>query len=533
METGVWHLPDGAAALVVVWALSLFVIWFVYRHNPYFSRAKMFTATSVSTALLFFALLYIWPRNRLPSDPVRVAIFPLLDETSGRGEISPLSLLTAEVAAEALSGNEDKLLPYRLNWILQAVTPDSLTHREYIRRVSRELRVDYVFWGRLRSDGGTPTELKFSWEAFRPGDEREGQRWQSTVSLTRLSGLTNDLSRLLPGELTNGSVRAAYFDNVGELRVRRYAEARFARWQGESKRVLPVVQEAAGADTSFVPALLLWAEALIDSGGARRQRGLEEEAYPHFRLAKRLLLKALETDSTNAVAYRLLGSLYIWNERWQKAEEYLKLSQRYDWWQPQLYLEVSRLHPSRYQEFGAAKEEQLYERAIAIFPGCLEAYIDLAEYYEFRHQWKRAVEVLEAFLRINPNSVDALMALGRHYVNRYELVDVLKLYQRILELDPGNAGAYYNLGVAYYNHEDLETAERFFKKAIRVNDHLDSHLYLAMIYSKRGEEDKAVEELRYRLKHRRGRNDPYAEEARKMLFRIMSSREISANESQP
>lgn len=533
MESGVFRLPDVAPGIIVAWGIGIFAIWFLYRHNPYFSRAKMVTSSLSLTALLFFVLLYFWYRDLPPANPARVAVFAMVDESSGQGRISPLSLLIPEITTAALSGNEKELLPYRLHWLLEVLQADSLSDRGYLRRLSKELGLDYAFWGSFRAAGDGGAEVEISWEAYRPSKDKTVRRWRSRLALGSLSRSAQEMEQLISSGSMNDGVRRTPFDGLPAEQIRAYAEAEYFRWQHQSRPMYAAVERAAGPDSSFTPALLLWAEGLIDSAAARRERGLEEEAYPYFRAAKRLLLKALEADSTNATACRLLGTIYLWNERWTEAENYLIRSQRYNWWQPRLYTEVSRLHPSRYPAFGVENERKLYERAIYIFPGYLEAYLDLANYYEFRHQWKRSIEVLETYLRLNPNSVDALMALGRLYVNHHDLIDILRVYQRIVDLDPGNADAYYDLGVAYYNHEDFDTAEKFFKKAIEVSDHLNSHLYLAIIYKERGDEDKAVEELRYRLKHRRGRNDRYAEEARKVLFEIMSKRGLPVNKDQP
>lgn len=534
METDALHLPAATPGLVVVWVVIVFVLWFLYRYNPYFSRARFITLSSAATALLLSLLFFFWYRERPPADPFRLAIMPLVDTSHEAPRISPLSMVAAEAAARSLPNGGKDVLIYRPDWLREAAQLDSLTDSTYVSRFAKAVRADFVLWGSLQEVPENSGQLKLSWRGFSPEAPAKARKWEANVSIEALDELEADLRRLIPIRLASGNgVTAKPFAGAQVTQLRSFGKARLAQWRGDTKGMLSEAEVAAGADTSVVPAMLLWAEGLIDTGGVRRKLGREEEAMPFFRLAKQMLLKAVGLDSVNAETYHLLGRLYVWNERWDTAEEYLQRSQELDWWQPRLYLEVSRLHPSRYPELGARNEEELYRWAIFINPGCLPAYLHLADYYEFRNQWKRSIELLEAFLRINPNSLAGLMALGRHYVNHASLLEILTLYQRIVELDPTNAEAYYSVGVAYYNHEDLDTAEKFFEKAIRISDHADSHLYLAMIHSKRGHKQKAIDELRYRLQHRQGRNDPYAEEARKMLFRLLNTPETETTRSEP
>ena len=67
---------------------------------------------------------------------------------------------------------------------------------------------------------------------------------------------------------------------------------------------------------------------------------------------------------------------------------------------------------------------------------------------------------------------------------------------------------------------------RFFEKAIEIDNHLNSHLYMAYIYELRGDMDNAVKHLRLRIRHKTGPDDEFAEEARKHLFKIMHPEEF-------
>ncbi len=165
------------------------------------------------------------------------------------------------------------------------------------------------------------------------------------------------------------------------------------------------------------------------------------------------------------------------------------------------------------------------ERAISLNPGNLDAYFALSNYYKTKNRFDLAKKTVEKALRINPDHIPTLMASGKLHIEQNNLLNVFETFEKVIKLDKDNSHAYYNLGIAYYNQRDYETAKQFFETAISLDNHLESHLYLAYIYELEGEMDKAVDHLRIRIKDKM-EDDPYYEEARKQLFKIMKARGV-------
>ena len=113
------------------------------------------------------------------------------------------------------------------------------------------------------------------------------------------------------------------------------------------------------------------------------------------------------------------------------------------------------------------------------------------------------------------------MALGKIYIVRNEMIPLMDVLTKVIRLDPDNADAYYNLGILYYNSNDYDNAKRFFNRAIQINNHLNSHLYLAYIFELEGNLDMAIKHLRLRIHYKTGSDDEFAEEARKHLYKLM------------
>jgi tetratricopeptide (TPR) repeat protein len=182
------------------------------------------------------------------------------------------------------------------------------------------------------------------------------------------------------------------------------------------------------------------------------------------------------------------------------------------------------------QKFGFKNELELYRHAQALNPIDMAAKLAAADYHWREHQEKPAIAILEHLLRLNPNHVEALMSLSRIYLAKNNEAKIFEIYERILKIAPDNADAYYNLGIFYYHHEDYDDAIKFFERAIKLNDHAEARLYLAGIYERRGNIDRAIQYLRERIRLSRGDDDQYADEARHRLYNILLARgEIPAH----
>ena len=66
----------------------------------------------------------------------------------------------------------------------------------------------------------------------------------------------------------------------------------------------------------------------------------------------------------------------------------------------------------------------------------------------------------------------------------------------------------------------MEEAKENFLNAVQKGNDIDSHLYLGYIYESRGEKDKAIEEYRIRIRHKKGFDDEYAKEAMDRLYKL-------------
>ncbi|MFQ5629963.1 MAG: tetratricopeptide repeat protein, partial [bacterium] len=225
---------------------------------------------------------------------------------------------------------------------------------------------------------------------------------------------------------------------------------------------------------------------------------------------------------TDAALARLAANGYYWREKFNEAAVYtLRAFRNSAYGDSKVLNQLAKLHFSRYRPLGFLNEIEIYTRSLHYNPGDIEAALELAAVQIQLKQTVKAQELLETYCRIFPDNLRLLRSLGEIYVVRGLSSKIFTTYEKILEYDPKDADAYYNLGIYYFNSEDTLNASKFFQKAIKVGNHLNSRLYLAKIAEKQNKIDDAIAFLRERIRLKTGEDDVYAEEARRHLLEIM------------
>ncbi len=128
--------------------------------------------------------------------------------------------------------------------------------------------------------------------------------------------------------------------------------------------------------------------------------------------AEKLMLKELESNPKNVVAYNLLGDVYQTMNR-----------------------------------FDEAKAQ--YEQAIKVNPKLPVSHYSLGVYYLRKNNFREAAKKFEEALELNPKYLLALMNLGTTNEQLGKNKEAEKAYRRLIELAPDNISAYNNLAWMY------------------------------------------------------------------------------------
>jgi tetratricopeptide (TPR) repeat protein len=153
-------------------------------------------------------------------------------------------------------------------------------------------------------------------------------------------------------------------------------------------------------------------------------------------------------------------------------------------------------------------------KAIAVFPTYFLAIQQRGLLYVELTKQKEAIEALTNAIKINPKSAEAHLGLGMTYVGLDQLPAAIEELNISRSLDPRLFRTHLYLGMAFIGVDDLDAAEQALKQAYTLGGPTDgraAHLYLASIYDKRKQYQKAVNELETYL-----RDNPKATNASKI-----------------
>jgi len=282
-------------------------------------------------------------------------------------------------------------------------------------------------------------------------------------------------------------------------------------------------QHCLASDSHFSPAYLGMAQIELDSALVIQTNGGYYQE--HLALAFNYLYLFKKGGYDHFEAARLWGEYAILAENFVLAEQNLKQCLRLNPNDDKAYLDLARLHPSRYRDLNILNEEGLYQRALFLNPGSVSARIWYGDYLYRAGRVREALQLDQDFLTVFPNQVDLQMALGKLLISLQSYQQASDLFEKLLHSAPRYTELLrYNLAIVYFHRGDTLSAQKIFTEIAAAHGNPDVYLYLAAIAEKRGNLDLAIEYLRQRIQKNRGLNDRYKEEARKNLVRLLKQR---------
>ena len=518
------NLPENTPIIIVIWGFCIFVAWYFHRYSPQKKKVGCFTTFSVITTLFFFIFLYFWLKNRPPFEPIRLAVYPLTIQNDKNEPLQWESFALSEIPTRYLMQvDPEKIFPYQIDWLLTAANKDSLYLPAYILDFSQRINLNYAVLGKILTR--TP-QFQLEIQIFKLDNAQEIYKQKLTINPGELLNFGAYLSKVVLEKIL-GPQNQIKFKEVWyshEQLKNHFIAKQNIFLKKNVDEALKYAEISIKEDSSSNTCLNFLAELYLIKANEKHNQG--ENTLAEFKKAKTILHKVLAIDNNQSAALRLLGELYIDNKKWNQAEAYLRDAFQTNPWDPRIYFDFTKLYHTRYENLGFRNEKDLLKHAIVINPCFFEARFALANYYDLKNRSDLAIKTVKKVLYINPRSVDGLMALGKYYMANNDMLNLLETFQKIIKLEPNNADAYYNLGIVNYHSKDYDTAIKFFNRAIQLDDHLNSHLYLAYIYELEGEIDKTIEHLRIRIRKQTNEEDRFAEEARKHLFEIMKQQGV-------
>lgn len=192
---------------------------------------------------------------------------------------------------------------------------------------------------------------------------------------------------------------------------------------------------------------------------------LVSNAVNEARIATEISPKSVSTWETLAIMYENARSFAPGVDIWitkslEKAVEYEPIN-------PTLHLQLGI---SKYREGKKTEAKESFEQAIRLKQDYLDAYLQLASYYEAEKDMDRAIIELEKGIPAGRQNDNYLFQIGRLYFNRASEGDwdkSLALFNASLLINPNNVNALFSSGVVFDRRGEREQALKLFEEVLK------------------------------------------------------------------
>jgi tetratricopeptide (TPR) repeat protein len=549
------EVPGGFFLYFVIVAVVLFFYWFMMHYSEVINRKKLREIVFSLVGLMVFT--YVIVRIARPPQPENIYMGFLPFEITNKitaDSASDREVLkysgTGWIIAEMAARNGQSASPSHINflrpeWLFDSFNNDSAGSVSYayppkLLAWARLIKLKYLAAGSFEvRDKDIDVRIDiYNTETEQPIQQihRSFLKYPSHTLIGNLGEFSSDLAKTLY-ELTGEPYKdvASVNQMYRSPALFEYARGRYLLAKGYYDSSVIAFRNSVKNDSGSV---LAWyglgtahGEWMIRTDDAK----LRDE---HQKRSEIYLKKSGQLDSLYEPVYSALAKYYMFikpEPRYLQAE--FALMAAYDLYDRDylIYYILSYMQKMRWDTFKMKSKEEVLQKAIEVNPAGFVSYLALAQTYLQRSrahdigaQW--ALNNYAIAQKLRPNDMDAIlgMAVAMDYVGYYD--KAIEQLQRAQRLYPNNAEVYYNLGVIHFHiaginkakkksreeTEEYKLAEPYFKKAIAINNHHYSYLYLGRIYDFQNRKAEAIETFRICMKLF-DKEDPYREEARKKL----------------
>ena len=507
------NVPGGIFLLVALLAITWFVLWFVFHFSKLLRLDRLILVGGICSLSICIGYVYFWFKYPPPHERQRILI--LADINPELSDSSSQTYLYQTYLYEFLKSKIDlsRFLVYKPDSYLAIANWDSLKYSSYQTKLTKFMRASYVIY--IRNE--TSSELI-------TGDllvQNQSAGFDTTRDV--LSGTPEEIE-LQPGVLDIFSIDSQYskiFTSRWPQQIQKtWAKGKLAYISKDLISAQHSYLQCLQVDEGFYTAQIELAQLDVDSAQILQADGGYYQN--HLSRATQYLYQLRDQNIINGDVERIWGEHAILLENFVVAEQKLKESHKLDRFSDRLYLDLTQLHPSRYQNLKFLNEESLIRQALFVNPASFQAIIQYSDFLNLNSRYEESENILMQFLEVFPDQFDVLLTLGKFYVSRQNYVDAHAIFSKMLSGNYFNKmPVKFNLGVVYFHQEDFVNAKKIFTRIATQNMNPDAFLYLAYISEKEEDIEQSIEYLRKRIRYNRGPNDRYKEEARKRLVMLL------------
>jgi len=513
------NVPGGIFLYLLILLITFFVLFFMHRANELFTRKYLIRWGIVSFTLITIIYLLIWFRN--PPAQVLKRYSVAIENEKGESDwyTHYLSDVISSSLAPYISKREYFFSPA---WFYRITPSDSGSSLAIKKNVYVNLPVHKVLQGKIKRVEniisincqllGYPSGkvIKSSQSEFNISDSEQLIKW-----------LQREFGGFLPFVKNPEQISFAPPDSLLE-------EAQILYEQRNYQLSLDQLNKASGLLMQNPQYEINQRLIEIKLAGQKSKNAPLKNPYSNetplwkkeLQISRQRLLEFLREGYRQRQIDLVIAESYLWEEEFASAEVFLEKLLLENPFDIDVLLDLTFLHPSRYQEFGFNRAIDIYQRILDLCPleeAVLQRWIERIIQGNPGHSAppQYAKGRIEQYLQLNPYSYKGWLMIGQLNAHQLKRVLALRNFLKADSLSPQNGIVQYNLGALYYDWEKYDLAKEHLLKAIALNDYLDAYLYLGTILKEEGRYEEALEKFRYRVEHKQGEDDHYAYEAMK------------------
>jgi tetratricopeptide (TPR) repeat protein len=501
------NVPGGFLLLTFILVTINLALYYLYKSSKLFDKSTYKRKSIRFNISLILIYLFLWIYLQPPGLPSRVAFLPWQN-----GDSVDVDLCEALQLSSINNLNDDYFL-HRWEWFYETAEKDSIENAEYRSKLAKSLNLSLIISGNILNENGTRIlDLSIS-----DGGDIVNQRF----SVSNFRDATSKIHTFLKDELD--LFERLQLPEYTSEQINLITKTKIEFINGDYQNALAI------ADSQGREIDILKARALIQTGRKQQSRKKNTslkhvEINQNYQKAQALLIPYSKEENDTAELNLSLSRLYMHMGDYETAEICLKRALFQDRYDSRAYFLMSFVHPSRFEDLGYEDRKAILEKAVQIDPGHADAVFELAnEYYDTGtgtasgYSTNYAKNLLTDYLKINGNKYQILNLLGKIYLQTKYTLEAKSIFEKLQKIYPDSAEVNYNLGVCYFQLKEYDQAEILFKHAIKINDDLDSYLYLGAICKQRGDDVTALEYFRDRIRKKTGPDDYYAKEAMRQV----------------
>lgn len=214
-------------------------------------------------------------------------------------------------------------------------------------------------------------------------------------------------------------------------------------------------------------------------------KGRECQEKHYYDDARRFLEKAVQLDSTFAIAYgwlgftsMFLGDINAMNKAYEKAKSYeFRATEK-----EKLYIDIGY---AVYIERDPKKYFSMMKHMAKKYPKEKRIHYYLSWYYNSRKLFDEAIEEANLALQLDPNYGEAINELAYTYAYMGEYDSAIEFFKRYATVSPGDANPFDSMGELYLKMGKLDDAIEKYIEALEIKPDFGSEFKIAYIYGLR------------------------------------------------